>query len=72
MPALLSSAGPNPRDNHLLRALPEDDLASLNALLEPVRLNFQDLIYQEHDPVDFLYFATAGVLSQVAELDGRR
>ena len=70
MPALLSSAGPNSRDNHLLRALPEDDLASLNALLEPVRLNFQDLIYQEHDPVDFLYFATAGVLSQVAELDG--
>jgi CRP-like cAMP-binding protein len=59
----------DPRRNQLLRGLGEDEFQRVTAVLEPVHLDLRDLVVDLGDPVDYLYFPTAGVLSQVALLD---
>ena len=65
-----TAAGPDPRSNHLLAALPADELDRLRPLLTPVDLDFKHLLYEANAPIDQVYFPTSGVLSQVAVLDG--
>ena len=61
---------PAPRGNHLLAALPPAELERLEPLLEPVELTFKQLLYEAGAPIDQVYFPVAGVLSQVAVVDG--
>jgi CRP-like cAMP-binding protein len=66
------AALPSPRDNGLLAALPEHDLACLVPHLEPVVLAFRQTLFEPHTPVDHILFPTSAVLSLVImTTDGR-
>lgn len=56
----------DPRANHLLAALPDDELARLATALEPVRLPRPTALEEGNEEVEFVYFPTTGVASIVA------
>jgi CRP-like cAMP-binding protein len=61
----------DPRANHLLRALPDEEFQALAALLEPVRLPRSAELEAPNEAIRFVYFPTTGVASIVAvEEDG--
>lgn len=58
--------------NHLLAALPDDELARLLPHLQTVSLKCGDNVYQSEDACEFLYFPETAVFSQLNVLeDGR-
>lgn len=61
----------DPRANHLLRALPDEEFEAIEALLEPVRLPRSAELEAANEAIRFVYFPTTGVASIVAvEEDG--
>ena len=70
MPSPRSEQQTHSAQNLLIAALPDDERARLDPLLEPLTLNFKDQLYEVGDPIDYVYFPTRGVASQVALLDG--
>jgi CRP-like cAMP-binding protein len=61
----------DPRANHLLRALPDEEFAAIAPLLEPVRLPRSTELEAANEAIMFVYFPTTGVASIVAvEEDG--
>jgi len=53
----------DPRQNHLLAALPPDDLDRLLSGLEPVSLPLGAVLYESGDQLRGVYFLTAGIVS---------
>lgn len=49
--------------NHLLAALPEDELARLLPNLQPVSLSLGKVIYESGETMDFVYFPTTAIIS---------
>jgi CRP-like cAMP-binding protein len=64
-----SDPGPpslDPRANHLLRALADDEFDRIGADLEPVRLPRSTELEAPNEPIEFVYFPTSGVASIMA------
>jgi CRP-like cAMP-binding protein len=53
----------NPRQNHLLAALPQSDLEHLLPDLTPVSLPLAKVVYESGDQLRGVYFLTAGIVS---------
>jgi CRP-like cAMP-binding protein len=49
--------------NHLLAALPADELARLNPDLEPVSLALGEVIYESGEQLAYIYFPTTAIIS---------
>lgn len=59
-------------DNALLRALSDEDFARLRPQLQEVKLELGDVLYAPFDPVNFVCWPEAGLLSIVAStMDGQ-
>ena len=58
------------RSNHLLRALPDAELARVSSALELVRLPRSTELERANEQIRFVYFPTSGVASIVALGDG--
>lgn len=62
-----TSAGPsspsNPRQNHLLAALPASECGRLFAPLEPISLRLGEALYESGDRLNHVYFPTTAVVS---------
>jgi CRP-like cAMP-binding protein len=64
-----SDPGPpslDPKANHLLRALADDEFDRIGADLEPVRLPRSTELEAPNEPIEFVYFPTSGVASIMA------
>jgi CRP-like cAMP-binding protein len=61
-----STDGTDPRRNTLLAALPEDEFARFEPLLEPVRLGRNTVLEQAGDEITHVFFPTEGVASILA------
>ncbi len=59
----------DPRANHLLRALPDEEFAAIAPLLRPVRLPRSAELEAANEAIRFVYFPTSGVASIVAVED---
>jgi CRP-like cAMP-binding protein len=60
----------DPRANHLLRGLPDDELARLAPSFESVSLPRPTELEGANEEVDFVYFPTSGIASIVALDEG--
>jgi CRP-like cAMP-binding protein len=60
----------DPRANHLLRGLTDDELDRIRAELEPVRLERSAELESANEEIPFVYFPTSGVASIVALDEG--
>jgi CRP-like cAMP-binding protein len=58
-----------PRGNGLLNQLPESAYDRLAPLLRPVKLLFEQVLYEFRAPIDYAYFATAGVTSALTVMN---
>ncbi|SEI54314.1 Crp/Fnr family transcriptional regulator [Pseudomonas sp. NFR16] len=56
-------APPRPSDNHMLAALPADELKRLAPHLEQVRLALGDVLYEPGDTLRHVYFPTDSIVS---------
>ena len=66
------SQSSNPVKNRLLASLPQAEYERLQPYLEPVALDFKQLLYEPNVPIEFVYFPLVGVvslLSQTSEND---
>ena len=54
---------PPPPQNHLLSLLPDEELEALLPHLEPVMLDFRELVYDLNVPLKHAYFPQGGVIS---------
>ena len=59
----LPSAGPTPRLNHLLAALPEDDFVRMLPHLELTALPLASAIYESGSQQSYVHFLTTGIVS---------
>jgi CRP-like cAMP-binding protein len=64
-----STGSLDPRDNHLLAALPEPDFARLAAGLEPVDLPLGKALYEAGCPFTSVYFPTTAIVSLLYVLE---
>ena len=53
----------NALDNHLLAALPNDELALFQSKLVPVSLKLGTVLYEAGDRLDYAYFPTTAIIS---------
>src|SRR3954453_13723743 len=60
---------PNPHLNHLLAAVPPDEMEALRPELETVPLTFRNVLYEAERPLEHVYFPHRGVVSMVAEME---
>ena len=63
------SISTHPRENHLLAALPDNDLACLLPFLELVPLLAGTVLYEPGEPMRYLYFPTNAIVSLLYVLD---
>jgi len=56
------------RTNHILAALPSEEIELLQPRLEAVKLPFRLSLYDSDRPVDHVYFLSRGVASMVSEM----
>lgn len=54
-----------PKNNQILGALPEEELATLSNHLERVSLNPGWVMHEPHAKIEHVYFPTSGVVSQI-------
>jgi CRP-like cAMP-binding protein len=60
------------RENYLLRALSEDDLALLKPNLESITLRAGNVITKPHQPDEYVFFALGGLVSVTRPIDTDR
>ena len=53
----------NPKDNHLLAALPDAEWQRLQPLLEPVEMPLGQVLYESGQPMSHAYFPTTAIVS---------
>jgi len=58
--------------NHLLAALPRKDYRKLLPLLEPVKLAYEEVLYEAHAPIRHVYFPNDCFVSMLTTVDGGR
>jgi CRP-like cAMP-binding protein len=56
---------PKAQQNRLLASLPEDEFEKLRPHLIPTKLGYKYPLYQENEPIEFVYFIESGVASLV-------
>jgi CRP-like cAMP-binding protein len=56
-------------DNRLLATLPEGAVAALERHVHPVKLEFKEILFRAHEPLEAVYFPTSAVISFVAHLE---
>ena len=61
-----------PVRNRLLAALPRRDYEKLLPLLTPVKLVFQEVLYESQAPIRYVYFPDNGLVSMLTTVDGGR
>ena len=59
----------NPKNNHILSALPESDYQRLVSLLEPVNLSLNEILLEARQKCEYLYFPTQGIVSLLSVID---
>ena len=52
-------------NNHLLAALPADELANIKSKLKPVSLELGESLYESGDKMDYAYFPTTAIISML-------
>ena len=55
----------NALNNHLLAALPADELANIESKLKPVSLELGKSLYESGDKMDYAYFPTTAIISML-------
>lgn len=55
----------NSTQNQLLSALPREEYERLQPHLEFVSLEFKQVLYEPHQPIDYVYFPNNGIISLV-------
>ena len=60
----------SPLANHLLEALPSDDLAAWLPRLEPVELPLEKVLYEPGSAVSYVYFPTTAIVSLLYVTEG--
>ncbi len=68
-PALARSAMPNPKENHLLAALPAAEYRRLRRHLTTVDMDLGQVVYESGRPLDFVYFPTTCIVSLLYVLE---
>jgi len=63
------STAPNPRQNHLLAALPETAYERLVPHLEPVALPLGMVVFESGSKLQHLYFPTSGIVSLLYSME---
>ncbi|MGN6848454.1 MAG: Crp/Fnr family transcriptional regulator [Sphingomicrobium sp.] len=63
----MADAPERAQTNHLLAAIPKDELARIRPLLKDIELKFREDLYQSDEPTDHVWFPTLGVVSMVTE-----
>jgi len=58
--------------NRLLAALPRKEYENLLPLLTPVKLVFQEILYESQAPIRYVYFPDNGLVSMLTTVDGGR
>ena len=53
----------NPKDNHLLAALPDAEWQRLQPFLEPVEMSLGQVLYESGRPMAHVYFPTTAIVS---------
>ena len=56
----------SPQRNSILAALPSSELEKFTTKLRPVQLKLGHVLYRPDDPIEYVYFPTAGVISLLA------
>jgi CRP-like cAMP-binding protein len=51
--------------NFLLRSLPDSEYAHIAPMLDPVRVEPEEVIYRQGEPIDYVYFPTTAMLSWI-------
>ena len=59
----------NPKNNHILSALPETEYQRLIKLLEPVNLSLNQILVKARQKCEYLYFPTQGIVSLLSVMD---
>ena len=59
----------NPKNNHILSALPETEYQRLVKLLEPVELFLNQVLLEARQRSDLLYFPTQGIVSLISVME---
>ncbi len=54
---------PAPATNRLLARLPSAEYQRLQPHMQPVRLEFEKVLYEARSPIDYTYFPDRGVVS---------
>jgi CRP-like cAMP-binding protein len=58
--------------NHLLAVLPRKDYQRLLRVLEPVKLDYQEILYEAHAPIRHVYFPSDCFISMLTTVDTNR
>lgn len=59
----------SPLDNRLLAALPTEEFDRVVALMENVYLEFQQVLYEPNEPIEYVYFPNTGVVSLLTVME---
>jgi CRP-like cAMP-binding protein len=62
-PHLVAPARPNPHENHLLDALPNNDYERIAPRLELIPMKLGDVLYEPGDKLRHVYFPTTSIVS---------
>ena len=66
------SAKKIPIPNRLLAALPRKDYKKLLPLLEPVKLTYEEVLYEAHAPIRYVYFPMDCFVSMLTTVESQR
>ena len=55
-------------ENQLLAALPSDEYRRLAPYLERVSLSFEQVLYEEGEPIEYVYFPHQAIVSLVSTM----
>ena len=66
------SAKKIPVPNHLLAALPRKDYKKLLPFLEPVKLTYEEVLYEAHAPIRHVYFPVDCFVSMLTTVESQR
>lgn len=66
------NAKKNPVPNRLLAALPRKDYKKLLPFLEPVKMTFEEVLYEAHAPIRHVYFPMDCFVSMLTTVESQR
>ena len=63
MAKIVSAQGSESKKNHLLAALPDEDFARIQPLMELVDMPLGEVLYESGDKMKHIYFPTTAIIS---------